>query len=332
MKWFKTEMFEICLYLNSEQAALEECVYTKSLNLQLHQTSDAVSEEQVFFLPQNSNVPSCLATGLSVNFSLGSQSLGCKCWQWALFPGPITPPHTLQLRFRSCDYGHLVGLETGESGGAVVWEEGSENESSGAKLHQWITNMDLQSLSVCWLLAPSASPPRGAASPDSVAFWLQGWSEGGFVAAAECLAPRRSQKLLLWQWQQQSDPAKWVRLSPLWRHSCWGVSLQEHRRRPQVLRPADNVDLLIRWLHNSGWKTTLGLLLSLLGGSFFSSSSFFLTSSSCFSSSSSSCLTVVKPVNRIRNTNTFCSVSKNLHREFVSPACWTVTVLSMVLL
>lgn len=79
--------------------------------------------------------------------------------------------------------------------------EGSENESSGAKLHQWITNMDLRSLSVCSLLRHLR--PMAQRSPDSVAFWLQGWSEGGFVAAAEYLAPMRSQKLLLWQWQQQ---------------------------------------------------------------------------------------------------------------------------------
>lgn len=57
--------------------------------------------------------------------------------------------------------------------------------------------------------------PVAPQSPDSVAFWQRGWSEEGFVAAAECLVPMRSQKLLLWQWQQQSDPAKWVTLSPV---------------------------------------------------------------------------------------------------------------------
>lgn len=66
-------------------------------------------------------------------------------------------------------------------------------------------------------LGVSARPPRGATVGRSVAFWQLGWSEGGFVASAERLALMRSQKLLLWQ-RQQSDRAKWVRLSPVQRH------------------------------------------------------------------------------------------------------------------
>lgn len=60
--------------------------------------------------------------------------------------------------------------------------------------------------------------------PNSVTFWQRGCSAGGFVAVVERLAPMRSQKLLLWQWQQQSDPAKCIRLSPVQRNWFWGVS------------------------------------------------------------------------------------------------------------
>lgn len=100
----------LLLSLSSQGIFCGVCLQQKLIST-VHETKKASRESAA--LQCISNAPYYHAAGLSINLSLGSGSQGCKCLQWALFPGPVTPPHTLQLRFRSCDYGHLVGLELG---------------------------------------------------------------------------------------------------------------------------------------------------------------------------------------------------------------------------
>lgn len=50
-------------------------------------------------LQRISNVAYYHANRLNINLCLGSHRQGCKCLQWALFPRPITPPHSPELNF-----------------------------------------------------------------------------------------------------------------------------------------------------------------------------------------------------------------------------------------